>query len=412
MGKQETERISQILWNVHPVDVLRERLDTALRKLGSLIYDAEAAHEEQLVSVDGDRRWERVPRNDVDPDFMDEIERRVIPEAHRAVTLALSATYGISRWLDYGLGDKAGDFETKLRNSLVALRLDVNGMPNTDVWAEPREHWETTFRALEQHQKTLDGLALKSNPPDPKETRGLLEAFNDALDETHKGMGLLREIAEDTSSNALQTQFDYVQKVLIPALWNHAALVLPRMSYATESVSDPCELSVDVLTTNLRHCARRLYLWGRRRRSAQPDAPAIPPPDDAHFSDTRALVEGLLQWLDGILTATAAGGDPGAGGRKSSGGPTGEDPSCTPKYTQATFPHFDRANPGREWILVDDVKARTGLAKGTLGNRRTAGDHWDVDDDRYGIDSGGWCWVAAPANTKKIRYYTPSMNSK
>lgn len=215
-----------------------------------------------------------------------------IKQARESIQRAIVGTERIGHSLRYGMGKRAGEFETELRRVLGELKSasDSGSMPPctpyyADYFSQLREDVERTSRMY------AELLTTASEPYDPKQWSSRLVAFRGALVAVHHGMAQFFKGAEQASDSWEQTGY-HVETSLIPLLEERLAEVMPSIAFALEDVGCS-DFAVETLCWQLRERAGIIYRWGVQRRD---EAGSCDKPSD-QFGDCCQRVHSLIDFL-------------------------------------------------------------------------------------------------------------------
>lgn len=162
---------------IHPIDLLRYRLRHALEEAENLVELTVGNYELGYYKVFDSTLLGAVLRANA---YCDDPKKVVCHEAPHALTLARLAAIGIGEWLRYGLGERAGTFETEMRDSLKNLKLWANSFPNLPILPGYVDYYARWKSSLEKAWK-LDG-ELSSVATQSRDTAEWKQALQDALD--------------------------------------------------------------------------------------------------------------------------------------------------------------------------------------------------------------------------------------
>ena len=215
---------------IHPVDLLIHRLTSLYREADSAIYAGQTYAAGRAVS---------------------DAQRGYCHFAVEAASLARKATDGINRWLDRGMGPKAGTFESDLRKLLRQIELDLFQLPES---ASNRPFLERLLQSYEFIEGSISDLEETARDHGGEAESIWVEHlvrlpvhFNETLHDLQE----LRSQACDSSTALaeraarVQMRIDVLEKTLAP--------ICARVMFLIED-SDLDVASLNTLCNDYRRC--------------------------------------------------------------------------------------------------------------------------------------------------------------
>lgn len=219
--------------------------------------------------------------------------------AQQALRLASSTSYGCGRWLHYGLGQRAGIFETEIRAVLRKLKSRIGVfVPGINIPDEFRRWWKDNVTKLEALLTELDNVAV--DPEDLTRWYDELRACHDALIAVDQGMVELARLAAE-ASDSLKGQLYRLLAHLVPSFRESLAVVFPGLSYAHDCECDADCLRLDDLPSRLQMCAEDVAHWGMRNAELGVTSEDRPFQADEQLTMTHEETKGLLYYLERVL---------------------------------------------------------------------------------------------------------------
>lgn len=249
---------------IHPVDLLLTRLRVVLEDAGDLVDITLGNYELYYYRMDGRSMCSHRLRASA---YCDPSEK-VYPQGCKALKLAAPAAVGISEWLRWGMGQRAGTFETEVRATLAELKADVASFPDlalVPVLQACLARWKPNLDKLAQLDNELGHAPVGSRDPDE---------WNQALQGALKTVGLLHEAfvafhaaATDRTAN-LTDQYEAMVAAMT-AVEEKLVEIGPRLLYAFDD--DEAQWLVEHVPHWFTNCAGNLYHW--RRHAGLPKRP-------------------------------------------------------------------------------------------------------------------------------------------
>ncbi len=336
MAKKAREKSNEARLSVsippclHPVQLLKERLEKAWHLCSGLESGWGVYHRDHL-----------------------EFDRNCGDPAARAIEVAIEATKGIGRSLCYGMGDRAGTFETELRRELGLTHRGVHfvGIMPPEALREWQCHYDSLIRLYDE----LSEVAVASELV-PWEDK--LNRLYCALTGVKDAMCQLREAAIQRSES-LSGLADRFRAEALTDFAEALSAILPQIAYALEQIGGD-GTHLQTLVRRFDRCAEELLTWGRRRREH--------PEDDVPFEPSRmcrateADMEELLWWLGNAPKAGEA--DTSSEGKESRlqrGGGAAEVPEPVAATADEAVKRI-----GSEWATNRQLAEITGMSESAL----------------------------------------------
>ncbi len=248
---------------IHPVNLLRHRLPSALIAVSAIPYGEKSLH-----------------------------------PALRAIDLARGVAFGVGQSLRFGMGDRAGVIETELRTGLDALYTGAYEVSSNAPPVVKCRCWDA-YDKLEQVYAELTRVAIE---PEPIAWPKKLLGFYNVLLRVKDGMRTLYEAAEDDTKDPVEL-WEHVCTTVLPEFNEVAADILPQLVYAAEADGSG-DLYLDRFPDHVFNCCQELMCWGKLRRER--------PKEDIRFEPSHAYRaaqtdrEALLLWLGNAPGASEA----------------------------------------------------------------------------------------------------------
>jgi len=246
---------------IHPVDLLRDRLFDANCCASVLIEVSVDNYELTYYVTDS---GVRLDSSKLRPDgYCNDIRKRHVAPAMRALERALPAAISIGQWLRWGMPERAGAFETELRMALQWLRSWVFHFPGVAIFPslkDRRLEWVAKLDKVGDMSADLEHVAIESR--DPGEWNQALRDALAAANIVGRSLNVLYIAAEVASPDL--APHEKAARVAIVSLRDVLARIGPRLVYLLDD-DDYAEGLTEHLPDWLFERVDQLCRWGEQR---------------------------------------------------------------------------------------------------------------------------------------------------